>query len=167
MDNNNRIKIINEKLKQPGYINVQNRMEIASLINDLEPEVAQDIVNRFPEVKDLTIKAIDNIKDVNEKILENNESSFTEYYKNSNQALNAFKIILENPNASIEEKKLAAENIQKLLDRDDKKDDKIRENNNKVLKIIGEIGLLALGITMVSLGVKISFKPIEISDNKF
>ena len=104
MDNENRIKIIKEKLSQPGYINVQNRMEIASLLSDLEPEVAQDIIRQFPEIKDLTLKAIDNIKDVNEKILKNNENSFTEYYKNSNKALDVFKVTYENPNASIEEK---------------------------------------------------------------
>ena len=62
-------------------------------------------------------------------------------------------------------KKMAAENIQKILDRDDKKDDKIREDNNKLLKNVGGVFLLALGISMATLGVKISFKPPEISDN--
>ena len=165
MDNDNRIQIIKEKLSQPGYININNRMEIANLLDGLDPETANKIIEQFPEVKDLAIKTAESIKDANDKILKNNESSFTKYYEHSNVALDAFISTYKNPNATQEEKKFAAENMQKILDRDDKKDDKVRENNNKMLKTIGIASLLSLGIALVSLGGKISFKPDNGDDN--
>ena len=84
----------------------------------------------------MTTYEIDNcsesIKDANDKILKNNESSFTKYYEHSNVALDTFITTYKNPNATQAEKKFAAENMQKILDRDYRKDDKVRENNYKI-----------------------------------
>ena len=154
---NNEISLLNviksidlNKLSKRGLIGVTSKL------GELRPEVALEILKQFPEFVKLIQNSLPEYKEVLDKILDSDDNSInqvyatldkgmesasksrTEFYSFANEIRADLSRLLDDPNLSIEERRIIIENEMDLLKTVSEKDTEVGERENDLINKTAE-----------------------------
>jgi len=125
-------------------------LEVFSMIPQLQPEVAKEVLEQFPLMVDATKECLLNIRFLFEASNEKSKASFNETKEATLETIKQLLCMLENPNLDIELSKLIIESVNHLHDELTKMQMHSEEEDTKKLYI-------GLGATAGVLGALITF----------
>ena len=113
---------------------------MASMLDKMDPEVAQKALEQFPEFAKTTKEMLVEYMHKLDKELEENSESVQKCYDTYGAIIVSLQKELEKENLSFEEKKYIVEQMKKIADKVDKKD----TENKKFIWAMSGMGMLAL-----------------------
>lgn len=117
-------------------------INMASLLDKMDPEVAKKALEQFPEFAKTTKQMLTEYKDTLDKGLENNKESVQSYYNVCNSIIESLQKQLEDENLSFDERKYI---IDKMFEVSKMMGEKDTENKKFILACIA-VGAVATGI---------------------
>lgn len=132
------------------HITKDKVMTFASVIQNMEPEVAKKALEQFPEFAKMTLEVLKDYKGVMEKTLDENSESSKQCFDIYNEVMNALKSCLAKDEISFEEKKYYIDKMMEIAKMAESKD---LDNKGFNWKIIS-LGTLAF-FTVVGIGASI------------
>lgn len=135
------------------HITKNKIMTFASILQNMEPEVAKKALEQFPEFSKMTLEVLKDYKGIMEKTIDENSESSKQCYNIYNEVVNALKGCLEKGNLPFEEKKYYIEKMMEIAKMAESKDTENEGFNWKVISL----GTLAV-FTVVGVGVSHSWR---------
>ena len=132
------------------HITKDKVMTFASMLQNMEPDVAKKALEQFPEFAKMALEVMNDYKGVMEKTLDENSASSKQCFDIYNEVMNALKSCLAKDDISFEEKKYYIDKMMEIAKMAESKDS---ENKGFNWKVIG-LGTLAV-FTAVGIGASI------------
>ena len=133
-------------------------MSFASMIQDMDPEVAKKALEQFPEFAKMSLEVMTEYKTVLEKSLDANTKSSNQVYQIYNEVIKSLRISVEKEGISFEEKKYYIEKMMQITEKAEKKDSENKQFNWKVIGAGSTIAVLLLSAGLAAIGGKGSLK---------
>ena len=159
---------INEKraLKKLGiddfrHLTKANVVQLASMVDKMEPEVAKKALEQFPEFSDTVKTILLDYKELLNKAADSNNESLRASYKTYNSIILSLQTELEKDNISFDERKYIIEQMKDIAKAVDKKDS---ENKKWLAKMAMIAGATVVGVAAVLgsvLGANTNFQQID------
>ncbi|MDD3881773.1 MAG: hypothetical protein PHI27_05935 [Eubacteriales bacterium] len=140
------------------HITKDKVMDFASMLQNMEPDVAKKAIEQFPEFARLALEALQDYRSVLEKSLDANSESSQRCFSIYDEVIAALKSCLAQENLSFEEKKYYIEQMKEVARMADKKD---TENKHFNWRVIGAgaaavIAVLGIGASLLGGNTKIN-----------
>jgi len=132
------------------HITKDKIMTFASMLQNMEPEVAKKALEQFPEFAKMALEVLKDYKSVMEKTLDGNSTSSKECYDIYNEVLDALKSCLEKDDLPFEEKKYYIDKMMEIAKMAENKDSENKGFNWKMILL----GTFAV-ITVAGIGASI------------
>jgi hypothetical protein len=143
-------------IKDFRHLTKEKFLEMASMLDKMDPEVAKKALDQFPEFSTVAKEVLAKQKATLEKGLEENSKSVKKYYDSCNTIIKSLQKQLENENLSFEEKKYFIDRMMEIEKRMGEKD----KENKGFLFAMGSLGAAAVVLVVktaaAALGVKIN-----------
>lgn len=104
-------------------------MTFASMLQNMEPEVAKKALAQFPELVKMTLEVMREYKSVLEKSLDDNSASSQQCYDIYNTVLDALKGCLDKDDLSFEERKYYLDSMMEIAKMAERKDSENKRFN--------------------------------------
>lgn len=137
----------------------KNVMQLVTILDKVDPEVAKTIVQQFPEVAKMSVELGKGYDGLLAKGLESSEWSTKVCYGTEDEIIQVAKKEIEKEGTSFEEKKYFFEKMEDAAKRKEAKDSEHKLNVNQILRYGGEALLIITGTTLCVLGANGKFKP--------
>lgn len=124
-------------------------MSFASMLQNMDPEVAKKAIEQFPEFASMALQALSDYKGVMEKTLDENSESSKQCFNVFNEVLSALKQCASKEDLPFEEKQYY---IEKMMDIARMAESKDSENKGFNWKMIGLASLVVLSVIGVGAG---------------
>ncbi|GHV08972.1 hypothetical protein FACS1894217_12310 [Clostridia bacterium] len=132
------------------HITKDKVMTFASMLQNMEPEVAKKALEQFPDFAKMTLQALTDYKGVMEKALEDNSASSKQCFDVYNMVLGTLKDCVEKENLPFEEKKYYLDKMMEVTKIADSKD---TENKKFIWKIASTGALAVIAIVGISASI--------------
>lgn len=132
------------------HITKDKVMSFASMLQNMEPEVAKRALEQFPQFANMALEAMREYKAVLEKSLDDNSASSKQCFDIYNTVLNNLKNCVEKKDLSFEEKKYYLDKMMEIAKMAESKDTENKKFNWKIVSA----GAIAV-ITIVGIGASI------------
>lgn len=132
------------------HITKDKVMTFASMLQNMEPEVAKKALEQFPEFAKMTLEILKDYKGIMEKTLDENLASSKQCYDIYNVVMGALKGCLAKDDLPFEEKKYYIEKMMEIAKMAESKDTENKGFNWKMISL----GTFAV-FTVVGLGASI------------
>ena len=132
------------------YLTKDKVIKMASMLNEMDPEVAKKALEQFPEFANTTKEMLTEYKASLDKGFESNNESVKSVYATYNAVIASLQKELENESLTFEQKKIIIEKMEGIAEKVDNKD-----TENK--RFIGSMIALA---TVVATGVTVALKSV-------
>ena len=140
------------------HITKDKVMTFASMLQNMEPEVAKKALEQFPEFTKMTLELMREYKGVLEKSLDDNSASSQQCYDIYNRVLDALESCLDKEDLSFEERKYYLEMMREIAKMAESKDSENKKFNWAIISA-GTLAVIAgLGISANLLGGNSNFK---------
>ena len=142
-------------IKDFRHLNKEKVVELTSMIDRLDPEVAKKIVEQFPEYMNTMKEVLSDFKENLNSVISSNDSSVQEYYKTAGRIIDCLETLLDKDDLTFEERIAVIEQmkeVQKMIH------DKDSENKKFLFGLVkwaaGAIGFVTIGACAV-LGINL------------
>lgn len=125
-------------------------MTFASMLQNMEPEVAKKALEQFPEFAKMTLDVMREYKGVLERSLEDNSASSKQCFDAYNTVLNALKSCLDKENLPFDEKKYYLDRMTEIAKMAESKDTENKKFNWKIIST-GAVAVIAVVVIGASL----------------
>lgn len=132
------------------YVTKDKLMTFASMLQNMEPEVAKKALDQFPEFAKMTLEVFKDYKEVMESTLDINSESSKLCFGVYNEVMNALKSCLAKDEISFEEKKYYIDKMMEVAKMAESTDLESKGFNWKIITL----GTLAV-FTTVGIGASI------------
>lgn len=134
-----------KKLDIPDFRHVtkDKLIAFASLLPQMEPEVAKKALEQFPNFASTSLEVMKNYKDMLEQALKTNSESAHACMQLYNQVMDSLQKMLEDDELSFDDKKYVLNQMVEVAKLADKKD---TETQKTTLKIVGVASFVVLGV---------------------
>lgn len=141
-----------QQLNIPDFRHITKNkvMTFASMLQNMEPEVAKKALDQFPEFAKMTLEVLKDYKGIMEKTLDENSASSKQCYDIYNEVMDALKSCLAKEDLPFEEKKYYIEKMMEIAKMAESKDTENKGFNWKMISL----GTLAV-FTVVGIGASI------------
>lgn len=133
-----------------GQLGKKNSIHFASMLDKMEPEVAQKALQQFPEFAKTAKEILYEYKDVIDNGMTSNDASMRAVYDVYNSVIISLQKELDKENLTFEEKKYILEQMKVIADKIDKKD---TENKKWIAGIVMVAGAVCLGVVAMVAGL--------------
>lgn len=138
----------NEVLKKLGisdfrHLSKNNAMQFASLINEMDPEVAKKAIEQFPNFATVCKDALSSYGTFLEKAMESNRESVQEVQASYKTIMDVLSKLASKEDITFEESKYYLGQMKEIAEKIEKLD---KRNKNFILKIAGVAGVAVLGV---------------------
>jgi glycyl-tRNA synthetase alpha subunit len=140
------------------HITKDKVMTFASMLQNMEPEVAKKVLEQFPEFAKMTLEVLKDYKEVMEKTLDNNSESSKQCFDIYNEVMNALKSCLAKDDISFEEKKFYIDKMMEIAKMAESKDLENKGFNWRTITMGTLAVLTVLGIGASILGGNTNIK---------
>lgn len=137
----------------------KNVMQLVTILDKVDPEVAKTIVQQFPEVAKMSVELGKGYNGLLSKGLESSEWSTKECYSTEDEIIQVAKKEIEKEGTSFEEKKYYFEKMEDAAKRKEATNSGFNLNVNQILRYGGEALLIITATTLCVLGANGKFKP--------
>ncbi|MFD1850775.1 hypothetical protein [Oceanobacillus bengalensis] len=132
------------------YITKDKVMTFATMLQNMDPEVAKKALEQFPEFAKMTLEVLKDYKGIMEKTLDENSVSSKQCYDIYNEVMDALKSCLAKDDLPFEEKKYYIEKMMEIAKMAESKDTENKGFNWKMISL----GTVAV-FTVVGIGASI------------
>lgn len=132
------------------HITKDKIMTFASMLQNMEPEVAKKALEQFPEFAKMALEIMKDFKGVMEKTLDENSASSKQCFEIYNKVTNALTSCLSKEDIPFEEKKYYIDKMMEIAKMAESKDSENKGFNWKIITL----GAVAV-ITVVGIGASI------------
>ena len=132
------------------HITKDKVMTFASMLQNMEPEVAKKALEQFPEFANMALEVLKDYKSVMEKTLDANSESSKQCFDIYNEVVTSLKSCLAKDDLTFEEKKYYIEEMMEIAKMAESKDTENKGFNWKMISL----GTLAV-FTVVGIGASI------------
>lgn len=122
-------------------------VEFASMLPDMDPEVAIKALEQFPEFKDMAVEIVNSLRQTVEKGFDANTHSQDQFFDFCNRTLDVLYEELQKDNLTPEQESDIRYNIMQLVQ---VMADKDTENKHFILQVIGKVALSLGSIALVA-----------------
>jgi len=140
------------------HITKDKLMTFASMLQNMEPEVAKKALEQFPEFAKMTLNILKDYKGVMEKTLDENSESSKQCFDIYNEVVDALKSCLAKDDLPFEEKKYFIEKMMEVAKMAESKDSENKGFNWKVVTLGAVAVFSAIGIGASILGGNTNIK---------
>ena len=133
-------------------------MTFASMLQNMEPEVAKKALEQFPEFAKMALEVLNDYKGVMEKTLDENSESSKQCYDIYNEVMNALKSCLAKDDISFEEKRYYIDKMVEIAKMAERKDSENKGFNWKIISLGTVAVFTVVGIGASILGGNTNFK---------
>lgn len=142
-------KRVLKKLDIPDFRHMTKEkiIEFASMLPNMDPEVAKKALEQFPEFKNLAIEVVKQLQTSVEAGIRSNDSSQKAFYDACNETIETLKNELLDKDLSPEQEREVRENILYILNL---MYDKDTENKAFLLKTVKTIGIVAAAVVLAA-----------------
>lgn len=140
------------------HITKDKVMTFASLLQNMEPEVAKKALEQFPELSKMMLEVMREYKNVLEISLDDNSASSQQCYDIYNTALDTYKSCLDKKDLSFEEKKYYSDKIMEIVNKAESLDSENKKFNLKIIYAGASVVIAVAGISASLLGGNSNFK---------
>lgn len=130
----------------------------ASMLNDMEPEVAKKALEQFPDFAKMALEILEDYNEIMEKTLDLNSLSSKQCFDIYNEVVGALKSCLTKDDLPFEEKKYYIEKMMEIADMADNKDNENKEFNWKIISLGTFAVFSVVGIAASVLGGNANIK---------
>lgn len=132
------------------YVTKDKLITFASMLQNMEPEVAEKALDQFPEFAKMTLEIFKDYNEVMEKTLDENSESSKQCFGIYNEVMDALKSCLAKDDISFDEKKYYIDKMMEVAKMAESKDSENKGFNWKIITL----GTLAV-FTTVGIGASI------------
>lgn len=138
-------KEVLKKLSIPDFrhLSKNNVMQFASMLNDMDPDVAKKAIEQFPNFATVCKDALSEYGKILEKAMESNKESMQEVHASYNTIMDVLSKLASKENITFEERKYYLEQMKEIAEKMGKLD---KRNKNFILKIAGVASVTVLGV---------------------
>lgn len=142
-------KRVLNKLDIPDFRHMTKEkiIEFASMLPNMDPEVAKKALEQFPEFKNLAIEVVKQLQTLVEAGIKSNDSSQKAFYDACNETIETLKNELLEKDLSPEQEREVRENILYILNL---MYDKDTENKAFLLKTVKTVGIVAAAVVLAA-----------------
>ena len=140
------------------HITKDKVMTFASMLQNMEPEVAKKALDQFPEFVKVTLEVMREYKSVLEKSLDDNSASSQQCYEIYNTVLDALKSCLDKEDLPFEEKKYYLDRMMEITKMAESKDSENKKFNWSIVSAGAFAVISVVGISASLLGGNLNFK---------
>lgn len=140
------------------HITKDKVMTFASMLQNMEPEVAKKALEQFPEFAKMTLEVLKDYKGVMEKTLDENSASSKQCYDIYNEVVGALKSCLAKDDLPFEEKKYYIEKMMEIAKMAESKDTENKGFNWKMISLGAFAVFTVVGISASILGGNTNIK---------
>lgn len=133
------------------HLNKEKAIEMASMLDKMDPEVAKKALEQFPEFSKTISDMLKDYKDTLDKGMADNKESVQNYYDMCKSTIEVLQGMLKNEDLSFEEKKYIIEQIKDIQE-------KVSEKDSENKRFIAAV--LAIGAIVVTTTVKVAASAI-------
>lgn len=133
-------------------------MSFASMLQDMDPEVAKKALEQFPEFAKVSLQAMTDYKETLNKTLEKDKDSSNRVYDAYDQIISTLRIAVEKEDVPFEEKQFYINKMVEVAQMADKKDSENKKFNWAVLGQAALAAVVLVGGTAAVLGGKTDIK---------
>ena len=150
-------------LKQLGipdfrHITKDKVMTFASMIQNMEPDVAKKALEQFPQFASMALDVMREYKTVVEKSLDANSESSKQCFEIYNTVLNALKTCVEKDDLSFEEKQYYLDKMMEIGKMAEKKDTENKKFNWSMVSAAAFVVVAVVGIGASVIGGNTNIK---------
>lgn len=127
-----------------------NSIRFASMLDKMEPEVAQKALQQFPEFAKTSKEILYEYKDIMDKGMASNDASMREVYDSYSSIIISLQKELDKGSLTFEEKKYILGQMKEIADKIDKKD---TENKNWITGMAVVGGAVFVAVVAVLAGL--------------
>jgi len=140
------------------HITKDKIMTFASMIQNMEPEVAKKALEQFPEFAKMALEVMTDYKAVLDKALEENSKSSQQCYDIYNVVLDTLKDCVSKEDLPFEEKKYYLEKMTEIAKMADSKDTENKQFSWKMIAMGAGVVIAVIGIGASVLGGNTNIK---------
>ena len=146
-----------KKLNIPDFrhLSKNNVMAFASMIQDMDPEVAKKALEQFPDFAKATAEALNDFKGVIDKSFDDDKESANQCYDLYNRIQDALGKCFDNEDLSFEERKFYIEQMKEVAQMASIKDSEGKKFKLANLALYGTFAVAAIATMTAILGGKI------------
>lgn len=143
-----------KKLNIPNFrhLSRDNVMSFASMIQDMDPEVAKKALEQFPQFTQIVIESLKDIRETAIKVLDDDKDSTARFYNICDEIIAALKASLSADNLSFEEKKYYIEQMKEVAKMVADKDTEGKKFKWSILVACATVAVFVLGTAATLLG---------------
>ena len=143
-----------KKLDIPDFrhLSKDNVMAFASMIQDMDPEVARKALEQFPDFAKSTSEALKDFKGVVDKSFDDDKESANQCYALFNRVQDALEKCLDNEDLSFEERKYYIDQMKEVAQMASIKDSEGKKFKWSNLAIFGTVAVAAVAAMAAILG---------------
>lgn len=144
------------------HLSKDNVMSFASMLSEMDPEVAKKAIEQFPDFAKTTMDALRDYKGVIEKSFEDDKESANQCYALYNRIQDALEKCLDKDDLSFEERKYYIEQMKEVAAMAAAKDSEGKKFKWVNLAAFGTLAIAVIGGSLALLGGNTDFNiPIK------
>lgn len=147
-----------------GQLKRENCMQFASILDKMEPEVAQKALEQFPEFAKTSKEILCGYREIIERGILSNDASMKAVYDAYNSIMDALQKELDKDCLTFEEKKYILEKMEEIADKIDKKDTENKKWIAGIGIVAGVVCCVVVAVLASLLGGDTSVKTKDLSD---
>lgn len=149
-----------EKLNIPDFrhLSKDNVMSFASMIQQMDPEVAKKALEQFPDFAKSTLDALKEFKSTIYKSFDDDKESANQCFALYNRVQGALEKCLDNENLSFEERKYYIEQMKEVARMATDKDSEGKKFKWTNIAAFGTVAVAAVAAMAVMIGGNIDFE---------
>jgi hypothetical protein len=128
-------------------------MAFASMIPNMDPEVAKKALEQFPHFAQIAIESIKDVKETAVKALDNDKESTARFYNICDEIIEALKASLSADGLSFEEKRFYIEKMSEIAKMASDKDSEGKKFNWSIVAACTTALAVVVGTAVAVLGV--------------
>lgn len=140
------------------HITKDKVMTFASMLQNMEPEVAKKALEQFPEFTKMMLEVMREYKSIFEKALDDDSASSQQCYEIYNTVLDTLKSCLDKEDLSFEEKKYYLDQMMEIAKMAETKDSENKKFKWKIISAGAFAVIAVIGISANLLGGNVNFK---------
>jgi len=129
-----------ELMKKDNFrgISKENVLQLVSILDKVDPEVAKELIAKMPEVIRGTVECVKNYNGVLEKGIDSFDYSSKSCYETEDMIVSALRNEIDKDGTSFEEKKYYIDKMEDAAKRKEEKDSEHKEYVTNILKFAGD-----------------------------
>ena len=143
------------------HLTKANVVQLASMVDKMEPEVAKKALEQFPEFSDTVKTILLDYKDLLNKAIDSNNESLRTSYETYNSVIASLQTELEKDNLSFDERKYIIEQMKDIANAVDKKDSENKRWLTQMAIIAGGAVVGAIVAVCSVLGTNANLQQID------